>query len=541
MIIVAAVLGLLALFGLPALVGPARAWKARREAAVAARAAEAERQRQRQEHERQETERIWRETPDLAGLGEYLRYQHRMQTPLRHKVEAAEQQYSQRAQDVTARQPALRDGKPVTTPYRVLVFVGLGLFLAVFALAMALDYLIFHGLHPKGTWVLPLGLATLAVVGITVGSVVLLGGTRHRLIPENITPYGKRVVLVGAGLLVGGIVIAMAVIAPNRSYLGGQEQINTAVRQLSLDQTAQPPVGPDVISADNAAITQAKANLARAEQVDRLSAIVLALIEIPLSEAAILGAELLLFDAAVRRRDSAQQELAAAKQKLEGAQIFFMSELARILVAHGHDEDAVRQMRERYARLMLAWETQRSLPGGAPPGPGAGGAPPGPGPAVLLPGRGRRCSSRAGGRRCSSRAGGRRCSSRAGGRRCSSRAGGRRCSSRAGAGGAPPGPGPAVLLPGRGPAVLPPGRHPVASRMVITPFPDNRRRPHRDPRYGREPSRIPAARPVGRRSQRPHPQLATCRRRRRSPKASRPRSAVLPPPPWCPAGRPFPR
>ena len=380
MIIVAAVLGLLALFGLPALVGPARAWKARREAAVAARAAEAERQRQRQEHERQETERIWRETPDLAGLGEYLRYQHRMQTPLRHKVEGAEQQYSQRAQDVTARQAALRDGKPVTTPYRVLVFVGLGLFLAVFALAMALDYLIFHGLHPKGTWVLPLGLAALAVVGITVGSVVLLGGTRHRLIPEHITPYGKRVVLMGAGLLVGGIIIAMAVIAPNRSYLGGQEQINTAVRQLSLDQTAQPPVGPDVISADNAAITQAKANLARAEQVDRLSAIVLALIEIPLSEAAILGAELLLFDAAVRRRDSAQQELAAAKQKLEGAQIFFMSELARILVAHGHDEDAVRQMRERYARLMLAWETQRSLPGGAPPGPGAGGAPSGPAP-----------------------------------------------------------------------------------------------------------------------------------------------------------------
>ena len=182
----------------------------------------------------------------------------------------------------------IRDGNPVTTGYRLRVLMGLALFLIVSALGIGLDYLIFRGLHPTGTLLLPLALACLAVIGITVGSVLFLDANRHHLVHATATPYVRRVVPLGGAMLAIGITVYVMMIAPYRSYPAGEARIHQAQLQLASDQsetTANGGSSSQVIAADQQALTRARTDLAQAQRVDRWSAGVLAILDIPLSEA----------------------------------------------------------------------------------------------------------------------------------------------------------------------------------------------------------------------------------------------------------------
>jgi len=390
---------LIILLGAPALVDPIRKATARREAAAAARAADEAQRKRDALAAQQQAELLWNNSPDRAGLREYLRYIAKMKMPLEHDVNERQRRYDQRGEQVKQHLSGYRDNKIPSAAYRLLVLIGLIFFLAVFGLGITLDYLIFRGLHPSGSMALPFGLACLAVLGITIGSVMMFGAARHHLLPHTATPYFRRVVMVGGAMLAVGVASYMAVIAPNRSYPAGAAKISTAEQVLHADQSAQPPVGQQVIALDQAAVAQARADLARAQQVDRLSAAALAFIEIPLSEAAVLGGELLILYLAIFRRERARQQHQQATDALQQANARFMAELTQVLVAHGHDEEAVRRILSRFARMNAPVSGQLTsngtaaapgpagLPGGGGNPGGTPGAPPG-GPAGSATGGG---------------------------------------------------------------------------------------------------------------------------------------------------------
>jgi type II secretory pathway pseudopilin PulG len=371
---------LIILLGAPALVDPIRKATARREAAAAARAADEAQRKRDALAAQQQAELLWNNSPDRAGLREYLRYIAQVKMRLEHAVDERQRRHDQRVEQVQHHLSGYRDNKLPSAAYRLLVLIGLIFFLAVFVLGIALDYLIFRGLHPSGTMILPLGLACLAVLGITVGSIMMLGAARHQLL-HSATPYFQRVVMVGGAILAVGVATYMAVIAPNRSYPAGEAKIAAAEQTLQADQSAQPPVGQQVITLDQTAVTQAKANLAHAQQVDRLSAAALAFIEIPLSEAAVLGGELAMLYTAIFRRERARQAQQQAASALQQANARFMAQLTQVLVDHGHDEEAVRRILTRFARMntpVSGQLTSGAVPTPANPGgpaPGGGGTP----------------------------------------------------------------------------------------------------------------------------------------------------------------------
>ena len=293
-------------------------------------------------------------------------------------------QYSQQVEHHLSRYP--RNERP-STRYRLVVLAGLVLFLGAIGLATTLDFLIFRGLHPTGTVLLPFGLACVAVMGITVGSVIMFGAKRHDLVPRDVSDYYRRVIILGGALLALCVAGYMVAIAPNRSAPAGQAAITRAEQVLQADESAVPPSSSQLIAVDQQAVTQAKANLARAQQVDRLSAAALAFVEIPLAEAAVLGGELLMLYAAIARRERARQEEQQAKDAVARADDRFVAELTQILINHGHNEESVRRIIDRVNAMNPSSSGQPIAFGGASgPGPGPAGSPGPRGPGNPSPG-----------------------------------------------------------------------------------------------------------------------------------------------------------
>jgi hypothetical protein len=384
------------LFGGPALATVARQEMARRRQAAEERRQQEEEERQRARDAQQQVEYIWRNSPDRAGVGEYLRYL-AVKKPLEQAAKEAGRrlaEYGERVEHCLSRYP---DGNPPSTRYRLIVLAGLVLFLGVIGLATTLDFLIFRGLHPTGTMLLPLGLACIAVLGITVGSVIVFGAKRHDLLPSDISDYYRQVIILGGALLVFCVAGSMTVIAPNRSAPAGQAAITQAEQVLQADQSAEPPSSPQLILVDQQAVAQAKANLARAQQVDRLSAAALAFVEIPLSEAAVLGGELLVLYLALARRGRAQQEQRQAQDEVAQSDTRFVAELTQILINHGHNEASLRRIIDRVDAMNpssagppIAFGGGGGGHGGGPvPGPtgspGPGGGPGNPPPVTVVP------------------------------------------------------------------------------------------------------------------------------------------------------------
>jgi hypothetical protein len=324
---------------------------------------------------------MWTQFPETAGVGETLTYKARVQVRLMQEAQERSFELEQREQQVQHRRQHVRDGNAVTTGYRLRVLVGLLLFLVVFLLGIVLDYLIFRGLHPTGTRLLPLALACLAVIGITTGSVLFLDANRHHLVAASATPYHRRVLALGGLMLAVGIVVYMVVIAPYRSYQAGEARITQAQQQLASDQSEVLVGGgsnAELIAADTQAVVQARADLVQAQRVDRWSAAALGLLEIPLAEAGFMGAELLLLDLAVARRDLARRGSQRANNALQQADNTFIDALHQILIRHGHTnaDDLIPRIIARVVRLGPG--TRPPSIGGQPTGPGQ---PSGPGQA----------------------------------------------------------------------------------------------------------------------------------------------------------------
>ena len=360
--------GLAILLGAPALVEPARRAAARRATARDQQDADARRRQEEAAAEQQALTRLWTDEPVTAGADETLRFKTRIHDGMMRQMREQAAMLSQREEQVRQRERHVRDGRPVTNGYRLRVLTGLALFLIVFGLGLGLDYLIFRGLHPTGTFLLPLALASLAVIGITVGAVLCFDATRHHLLPATTTPYARRVVTLSGAMLVAGITVYMTVIAPYRSIPAGQAAITVAEQRLASDQS-QVVAGPagsssQLISADEQAVAQARAHLAQAERVDRWSAAVLAVLDIPLSEAGFLGAELLLLDLAILQRKQAQRRAEQAAEARLAAENTYINALHQILTRHGHTnaDELIPLILARVGRLMT-WVRQSSAQG----------------------------------------------------------------------------------------------------------------------------------------------------------------------------------
>jgi hypothetical protein len=362
------------LFGGPALAALIRHQSARRAAAAAARQAEEEERQQRALEAQQQVDLLWRNSPDRAGVGEFLRFI-AMRARLDHVANETRRRLEQLSALVDHYLSRYPQGRLPSARYRLVVMTGVVLFLGVFGLAITLDFLIFRGLHPTGSVVLPFSLACLAVVGITVGSVVMFGARRHDLLPEGISHYYRQVIVLGGGLLALCVAGYMMVIAPYRSYPAGEAAIIKAEQVLQADQSAVPPASSQLIQVDTTAVSQAQANLAHAQAVDRLSAGALALVEIPLSEAAVLGGELLVLYLAIARRERARQVHQQAEDEVEHANARFIAELTQILINHGHNEESVRRIIDRVSAMNAAPNGRPVLVGGGPAVSGQPGAP----------------------------------------------------------------------------------------------------------------------------------------------------------------------
>jgi hypothetical protein len=375
-LVVAGVLAIL--LGAPALVDPCRRALARRAQARADRELDQQRGRADQLRRQHELDRLWREEPDLAGVGERLAYSHAVQLPLEHQVREQRHQLGQQSARVDQIKSEQHDGKPLTVAYKAIVGIGIAAFAFAVVLAIMLDYLIFRGLHPTGTALLPAALACLAVLGIAVGSVAFLSAWRHGLLSSSTTAYVRRVVTLGGAMLAIGVALYMTTIAPYRSAPAGDRQIDTAVQVLAADQSAIPANPPLLIAEDKLKLARARSDLVHAQQVDRLSAAVLAFIEIPLSEAAILGWGMLMLEFAVLRREQRRRGLQRAENALEVANTRFSATMMAILIAHGHGEEVFRQIQQRLAQIAAPQALPPPGPPRVPPGPPP--VPPGPPP-----------------------------------------------------------------------------------------------------------------------------------------------------------------
>ena len=365
--LVAVLVGIL--FGGPALAGPARSARNRREAARARRGDDAEQARQDAAARQCALAQLWTADPETAGVQEALSYQARVQGELARQSQEQHRKLELRDDQVQHRRRHVRDGNPLTPGYRLRVLAGLGLFLVVLVLGTWLDYLIFRGLHPAVTRLLPFALACLALIGITAGSVLFFDATRHHLVPAAAAPYARQVVALAGAMLAAGISVYVIVIAPYRSAVAGEAKIRLAQQQLASDQSQVLAGGgpsSQLITADRQALARARADLAQAQRVDRWSAAVLAVLDIPLSEAGFLGAELLLLDLAVFRCERARRRAQRADDALQQADSAFIDALHQILTQHGHTQadEVIPRIIARVSRLSVG--TRSPLTGGQP-------------------------------------------------------------------------------------------------------------------------------------------------------------------------------
>jgi hypothetical protein len=208
------------------------------------------------------------------------------------------------------------------------------------------------------------------MIGITFGSVLLFGAGRHHLIPANATGYLRRMASLLGGMLAVGLGLYMAVIAPNRSYTPLEQRIVVDQETLARDQNSQPAAAPG----ERTQLANDQASLKRAGQVDRASAIALAAIEIPLSEAAVLGGELLTFRFLRIRRRRAEGDRRKATDLVQQADAGFIARLTARLVSDGHDEN---DMADILARVRHLGDTYRDH---VMAGPGYSDPAAGPGP-----------------------------------------------------------------------------------------------------------------------------------------------------------------
>jgi hypothetical protein len=375
------------LFAAPAVPEAARAAAAQRDRARQRRAEDQQRREQEARERIRQAQQIWLDAPDLAGFREYEQYEAQVRTPLQQASDEAARQFGQVDQAVGRHQARFHDGEPPRAGYQLIVLVGLAAFVAVFILGITLDYLIFRGLHPTGAVALPFGLACVAMIGITVGSVLLFGAKRHHLVPESATPYFRRMAILFGGMLAVGIAGYMAFIAPNRSYMNLEPAIVTDQEALTAAQHSVPAAPPGVVQADATQLADDQARLNRAEDVDRASALALGAIEIPLAEVAVLAGVVVIFRILLVRRERARRAQQDTADAVAQADARFIAALTAQLVGNGHDEQEIQQTLARVRRLgkMLA---DHADPGAAAPGPGPGPAPgPMPGP-TPVPGSG---------------------------------------------------------------------------------------------------------------------------------------------------------
>jgi hypothetical protein len=382
-------------FLLPAVVLQARRAAAQRAEARQQQQAALARQEQANRAKQQSRDDLWRNDPDRAGLSEWLHYVDHRRGPLESNQAEANAYLTRQEEEVKAEVERRGGSERVPTGHRLLVLAALIAFFVVVCVGIALDYLIFRGLHP-GKFLLPLGLSFLAVLGIMTGSVIFLSAGRHKLVPAPASDYAKLALRIFGFLLAGGIALYMTAIAPYRSAGAGQQAIDNAYNTLQSAETAVPALPAAEITLDKQNLARAQAILKEAQVVDRLSAAALAFLEIPLTEGAVLGGELLAFDLARRRRDRAQQAVMDVIREITAADAQFNNRLVAELTARGHDESVIYRIVRRIGNLNAAWAgllpSPSSLPQGGQSnsagGPGSLGGPPTGGPVPGGPGPG---------------------------------------------------------------------------------------------------------------------------------------------------------
>jgi hypothetical protein len=170
--VISGALALAALFGLPAVPAARRAASERRGAARALREEDRRRREEEQQRRLEEAQRIWRDTPDLGVLREYERYEAHVRTPRQQAADETGRELSAVNEAVTRHEGTFRGGERPGVAYQGLLLLALLGFLSVFALGVALDYMIFRSLRPIGPGyaLVAAALASLAMVGVSVGA-----------------------------------------------------------------------------------------------------------------------------------------------------------------------------------------------------------------------------------------------------------------------------------------------------------------------------------------------------------------------------------
>ena len=382
----------------PAVPQAAHAAKARRAEALRLREEDRKRREEEAKERQRQAQQIWHDTPDLGVYREYLRFEAQVRQPRQQAADEANRLLGQANETVSRHQSTFRDGKPPKAGYQLLAMAGLVAFAFVFILGAALDYLIFRASHP-GNVLLPLGLACIAMIGITVGSILAFGARRHDLLPDSMSAYFRNMARLFGMMLAVGIAGYMVSIAPNRSYQAWETQI--VADQQAVQQAAN-AVAPDAATArtdkanQKAAETQLahdQASLRHAQEIDRASALALGALEIPLAEAAVIGGVLVIFRILRRRRDRAERDYVEAVRAVARADATFMADINTQLIATGNNEQAVEGGLDRLRNLgrILGTSSGGPTPGSGPvsgpSGPGLtpsgqSGSTPGPGPGL---------------------------------------------------------------------------------------------------------------------------------------------------------------
>ena len=239
-------------------------------------------------------------------------------------------------------QSTFRDGKPPKAGYQLLAMAGLVAFAFVFILGAALDYLIFRASHP-GNVLLPLGLACIAMIGITVGSILAFGARRHRPaarphVPAN-PEHGEAVRHDARGRhrRVHGLHRAQSFLSGLGRPRSSPTSRRCSKRRTPWRQTPRQrrPIRrtkrPRRLSSP---MTRPACGTRR--EIDRASALALGALEIPLAEAAVIGGELVIFRIPRRRRDRAERDYVEAVRAVARADATFMADSKHL--AHRHRE-----------------------------------------------------------------------------------------------------------------------------------------------------------------------------------------------------------
>ena len=325
-----------------------------------------------------EAGRRMRDTPDIALLPDFLRFVAQIRRPRQLAYEEADREYGRRQQMVKRIKSRHFGGKRPKISYECIFLAAIPVFLAAFVVAIMLDHSIFAGTHVAMPW----ALAWVAVTGMTISSLVLLGGRRHQLLPEDLTGYWRYVFMLGAGALVVGFTLYMASLAPNRSIAADQPQITADERILAQDQ-AQVPPAPALVTTAHQQLIHDQASMQQAENVDRLSAAGLAVIEMLLAEGAVLGGEVVALRLAQSRSHQALRARDKAAGEIQLADDNFVQQLMTVLVTAGHDETVVRRIISRVQGML---GPGAGIGGGlSPGGPGSGPGGHAPGPAFPGP------------------------------------------------------------------------------------------------------------------------------------------------------------